>query len=151
MKILVISDTHRYISNAVSLIEEHKPDIVIHLGDVAEDCDELRYIYPRIRIICVLGNNDYFNKSYPLEVVCTLENKKVFMCHGHKYNVKNGLFALMKRAREENAEIVLYGHTHQRYCQYDGNVLVMNPGSNRSYGIIEITGDSITNAYTEEA
>ena len=151
MKILVISDTHRFISNAVSLIEEHKPDTVVHLGDIADDCDELRYIYPHKRIICVLGNNDFFNKNYPLEVICTLEGKKFFMCHGHKYNVKSGLYALMKRARDEGADVVLYGHTHKNKCEYEGNILIMNPGSIRTYGIIEIDKDGNINAYTDEA
>ncbi|MBQ8526100.1 MAG: metallophosphoesterase [Clostridia bacterium] len=151
MKLLVISDTHRYISNAVSLIEEHKPDVIVHLGDVAEDCDELRYIYPMKRIICVLGNNDYFNKSYPLEVVCELGGKKFFMCHGHKYNVKYGLFAMMKRARELEADVVLFGHTHKSMCEKDGTILVMNPGSIRTYGIIEIDNNGNINAYTDEA
>ena len=138
MKLLVISDTHRNISNAVSLIEEHKPDTVIHLGDIADDCDDLRYTFPMQKMICVLGNNDFFVKSYPLEVVREIGGKKFFMCHGHKYNVKYGLFALMKRAREVGADVVLYGHTHERYCEYDGDILVMNPGSTRTYGIIEI-------------
>lgn len=141
MKILIISDTHRNISNAVSLIEEHKPDTIIHLGDVADDCDELRYIYPMKRIICVLGNNDYFVKSYPLEVVCDLEGKRFFMCHGHKYSVKSGTYALLAKAREHKADVVLFGHTHQSKCTYEDNMLVMNPGSVRTYGIIEIDKD----------
>ena len=150
LKLLVISDTHRCISNAVSLIEEHNPDIIIHLGDVAEDCDDLRYTYPIKRIICVLGNNDYFVKNYPNEVVCKINEKMFFMCHGHKYNVKYGLEALMKRARDVKADVVLYGHTHQSLCKEDGGILVMNPGSVRSYGIIEFDNNGNMSGYIGE-
>lgn len=138
LKLLVISDTHRYISNAVSLIEEHNPDIIIHLGDVADDCDDLRYTYPMKRIMCVLGNNDFYNKNYPDEIVCEIGGKRFFMCHGHKYNVKYGLFALKKKAKDLKADVVLYGHTHQCYCKLENDILVMNPGSRSTYGIIEI-------------
>ena len=52
------------------------------------------------RIICVLGNNDFYNKNYPDEIVCEIGGKRFFMCHGHKYNVKYGLFALKKKAKD---------------------------------------------------
>lgn len=138
LKLLVISDTHGYIGNAVSLIEELSPDYIIHLGDMAADCDELRSIYPMRRIICVLGNNDWFCKSYPYEIQTEIGGKKIFMCHGHKYNVKYGIEALTAAARASNADIVLFGHTHCKYIDNSGDMLVMNPGSRSSYGVIKI-------------
>lgn len=147
MKILVISDTHKSISDAVFLIEEIKPHTVIHLGDVADDCDELRYIFPMQRMICVLGNNDFFNKSYPLEVTCEIGQKRFFICHGHKYNVKSGLFALKKKAEKEKVDIALFGHTHREHISEENGITYMNPGSRRTYGIIEI--DSCGNIFAE--
>ena len=138
LKLLVISDTHGYIGNAVSLIEELNPEYVIHLGDMAADCDELHNIYPMRRIICVLGNNDWYCKSYPCEIITEIGGKKFFICHGHKYNVKYGLQSLKAAARAQDADIALFGHTHCRHLETSGPLTVMNPGSRSSYGLIEI-------------
>lgn len=150
LKILVISDTHRSISDAVSLIEELKPHTVIHLGDMADDCDELRYIFPMQRMICVLGNNDFFNKNYPLEVICEIGKKRFFICHGHKYNVKSGLSALRKKAEQEKADIVLFGHTHQSHISSENGITYLNPGSRHTYAIIETDSSGNLSAQIKE-
>jgi len=144
MKILVVSDTHGYIGNTVSLIEEINPDYIIHLGDMASDCDELRAIYPLKRIICVLGNNDFFCNAYPLDRIADIGNKVIYMCHGHKYNVKSGLNLLKKTAKEKNADIVLFGHTHKAYLEQTDKMLIMNPGSTTTYGLICIENENVT-------
>ena len=136
LKLLVISDTHGYLGNAVSAIKKEKPDYILHLGDMADDCDELTAMYPRKVVTCVLGNNDFFNRRYPMERRFELCGKKFFMCHGHKYNVKQSLFSLKMAA--DDADIILYGHTHVSLCEKDGDMLIMNPGSTSTYGIINI-------------
>ena len=138
MKILVISDTHRRIANAVMLIERLNPDYIYHLGDLCEDCHELESLYPRKVIVAVKGNNDFFDKSYPSERCFEIDGKKIFMCHGHKYNVKTSLMALLYKAKELGADIALYGHTHIAHLEEADGVTLMNPGSILGYGIIEI-------------
>ena len=71
MKLLVISDTHRNIENAVSLINKLKPDYVLHLGDVCEDSKRLSDIFPKLIVLSVIGNNDYslMYPDFPLERV----------------------------------------------------------------------------------
>lgn len=143
MKILVISDTHGNIDNAVSLINKLNPDYTFHLGDMADDCKRLETLFPRKIIACVKGNNDYFDNTYPLERLATIDGKKIFACHGHKYNVKSSLLPLSLKARELDADIVLYGHTHCPFLEQDGSLLIMNPGSHSTYGIIETDGNQI--------
>ena len=143
LKILVLSDTHHMISNAVSLIERLNPDYIIHLGDMCEDCHRLEDMFPRKLIISVMGNNDFFDRSYPLERCFELGGKKIFMCHGHKYNVKSSLLRLIYKGKELGADIILYGHTHVSYIDDDGSLLIMNPGSVGTYGIIEINEGKI--------
>jgi len=100
-------------------------------------------MFPRKLIVCVKGNNDYFDKSYPLERCFELGGKRIFMCHGHKYNVKSSLISLVYRAKEQGADIVLYGHTHLPHKEdYDG-MLIINPGTVGTYAVIEITETSI--------
>ncbi len=149
MKIVVISDTHASLDKAIKTIKKENPDFCIHLGDVVRDCEELETIFPRQKFIFVKGNNDFWTKdaNFPDERIFTLEGKKFFMCHGHKYHVKQGLYSLLKKAKEENADIVLFGHTHQSYLETNGTV-VMNPGSYGKYGVIEIEG-GIVSAFIE--
>ena len=144
MKILVVSDTHGYIGNTISLIEEINPDYIIHLGDIADDCDELKSIYPTKRIICVVGNNDFFCKNYPIDRIAEIGGKVIYMCHGHKLNVKSGLELLKKTAREKGADIALFGHTHSAYTETTDNLIVLNPGSTRTYGLICIENENVT-------
>ena len=145
MKYLVISDTHGYIANAVELIENLKPDYCIHLGDMAEDCRELEYIFPRQKFIFVKGNNDVWlrDNQFPDERLFELEGFKFFVTHGHKYHVKSGLELLTKAAKEKNAKIALYGHTHVKKLIWEDDILIMNPGSKFSYGLIEIKNGKI--------
>ena len=144
MKLLVISDTHGFIGNAVSLIKKINPDYTFHLGDMAEDCRQIEALFPQKIIVSVKGNNDYFDNTYPLERVATIDGKKIFACHGHKYNVKSSLLPLSLKARELSADIVLYGHTHIPYLDVSDGMTIMNPGSHSSYGVIETEGDKIT-------
>jgi len=145
MKYLVISDTHGFLNNAINIIEKLKPDFVLHLGDMLADCEDLEAIFPRQKFIFVKGNNDYWarNSLFPDERVFVIENKNFFVCHGHKYHVKSGTELLRKKAKEINADIVLYGHTHVKKLEYDGDTIIMNPGSVKSYGLITIDNDKI--------
>ena len=146
MKYLIISDTHGYISNAVNLIETLKPDYCVHLGDMVSDCEELNYIFPRQKFIFVKGNNDFWarNNTFPDERFFSLEGKNFFLTHGHKYHVKGGLELLKKTAKQKNADIVLYGHTHVKNLEWYNGALILNPGSRTSYGIIEIKNGTVS-------
>lgn len=145
LKLLIISDTHRRIDNAADLIRRIKPDYVLHLGDVCEDCVNLQKMFQNQVIISVMGNNDYPERypDIPYERVFILEKKKFFMCHGHKYGVKLGLERLALRAEELGADIALYGHTHFKYLDISDEMIILNPGSVRSYGVIEIDGENV--------
>lgn len=139
VKILVISDTHRNISNSVDIINSEKPDYVFHLGDMADDADELRYIFPRIDVIGVCGNCDWpaFNNA-PVERFLDIDDVKILMCHGHTYSVKSGVGGYVSAARERGADIALFGHTHIPLLDNMGDIIIMNPGTVKTYGIIEI-------------
>ena len=143
MKILVLSDTHGRLDTAKKLIKNLNPDYTIHLGDMSEDCQRLEMDFPQKIIVSVKGNNDYFDKSYPLEREFTLCGKKFFMCHGHKYNVKRSLLVLKYKGMEKNADIILFGHTHMPYMDNTDGLIMLNPGSVSTYGIIEINESEV--------
>lgn len=49
--------------------------------------------------------------------------------HGDLYGVKIDLCRLSYYAEEANAQVVLFGHTHQPFAGYVGSVMMINPGS----------------------
>lgn len=146
MKILVISDTHGYTSNAEKLIQQNNFDYCIHLGDTADDCYNLENEFPMQKFIFVRGNNDYYlsdDSLFPYERVFTLENIKFFACHGHKYNVKLGTAYLKSKAAKVGADIALFGHTHSAMLDTADSVTLMNPGTFFTYGIIDISNSNV--------
>ena len=70
------------------------------------------------------------------------------MTHGHMHGVKMGLYRLLKDARDNGVQAVLYGHTHIADCHREEDGLwVLNPGScgslGGSAGLIETFGNEI--------
>lgn len=139
IKIIVISDTHRNISNAIDIINAENPAYVLHLGDLSEDAELLEEIYPKIIFSSVSGNCDWPRASKsPCEKMFSLSGVNILMCHGHSYGVKSGVEEYLSSARARGAAIALFGHTHRPLCDHRGDVLLLNPGSVDTYGWIEI-------------
>ncbi len=149
MKILVMSDSHGRTKNVHKIIEkEENLDMIIHLGDEYSDFEEIQSVYD-ITSHGVKGNTDYFCDG-PLHKVIELMDKKIFICHGHKYGVKSNLDMLRSLAEENGFDIVLYGHSHVPHIE-EKSVFILNPGSisqprtepHPSYAILEITDKNI--------
>ena len=58
-----------------------------------------------------------------------VEGYHIFITHGHAYYVSMGEERLIQEAKERDADIVMYGHTHRPSCRKDENLLILNPGS----------------------
>lgn len=124
----VISDTHRYnwvIENAVNKLEGI--ELLVHLGDNVQDIKEIQKYY-KGKIINVKGNCD-FSVDIPSEKIEIIENKKFFITHGNRYDVKYDISRLRYRALEVGAEVVLYGHTHISKISFEDGIWFINPGS----------------------
>lgn len=137
MKILVLSDSHSSRAFMRSCIDKVKPEHIVHLGDLYEDGEVIADAYPHIRIHQVPGNCDSFSgvANGPAILCYCIDGVKIYMTHGHLHSVKNGLDRLLLAARNEEAQIVLYGHTHQKdYHREADGLYVLNPGSCRGYG-----------------
>lgn len=146
MRILVFSDSHGDISLCSTLIGKIGADVIVHAGDHARDAEKLIKQFPDADIRYVCGNCDFINA--PHELSFNLKNKKFFLAHGHRYNVKNDIEyrAFHCRALEIEADLAIFGHTHLPYnCDY-GNIILLNPGSikyTRTFGIVEIEENKI--------
>ena len=132
MRILILSDSHGNIRNMKLAVERTKPDQIIHLGDHFRDGEALKEAYPLLPLAQVIGNCDLYDFSArggKDQLLLTLDGHRVMLCHGHRYHVKSSLLSLSYAAREAEAELCLFGHTHIPHLeQLDGSTL-LNPGS----------------------
>lgn len=151
-RIGVFSDSHGDKRALSDLLEKMGYiDAACFLGDVASDADYLESLVAvmpnRPRFYAVRGNNDY---ACLLQDTCIAEigGKRFYMTHGHRFT---SLMNLAFRARENEADVALFGHTHQALCEEAYGVLLLNPGSAGNYcrggaaraSVLEINGDSM--------
>lgn len=120
----LISDTHGLLRPQV-----HQAlagvDVILHAGDVCGDdiLDELALIAP---VHAVYGNCDYpGDPRLEQAVERTFDGVRVHVSHGHE----------LGRPRPEqllaryDADVIVFGHTHQQLIHRDGGRLVVNPGA----------------------
>jgi hypothetical protein len=125
MKVVVFSDVHG-VKMVVDKIVELNPDAdyILSLGD-----SELQEDYLRTHdIICVRGNYPR-DPGFLYDSNITIEGKKIFFTHGHKYKVGRSIVKLVKLAINKEYDIVLYGHTHIAALDVENGITFANPGS----------------------
>ena len=128
MKILVVSDSHGFEGNLRKVIERVEPiDMLIHLGDFESGEDRIKKMV-NCGVHMVPGNNDYA-PHLDRDKVINIAGHRIFLTHGHKYGVYYGLYGLYDKAKENNCDVVLYGHTHIPKINYMDDITFANPGS----------------------
>jgi len=146
MRIVVVSDTHR---NTALLhrcvrqaIADGPIDVFLHCGDGVRDLEsvenDLLKANPRIRIVAVRGNCDLGAFSWPDSEIIDLNGIRAFVTHGHLYQVKHGQGHLARAARELQATLAFFGHTHQAAVSEKHGVTLINPGSLSSQALSDI-------------
>lgn len=158
MKILVIADTHNVTKPIINQIKKEKADMLFFLGDFVKDGEDIKRKL-QIPAYIIAGNGDMAS-YYKKEQLLKLRNKRILLTHGHQYNIKNTLEKLYYHGAENGANIILFAHTHIPYLSWEGEVLLMNPGSPTfprggnigTYGILnigsEITGEIVKCQWT---
>ncbi len=142
MTLLVLSDSHGRTDNVRAAIERAgKAEAILFLGDGLSDVSSLNTDIP---ICSVKGNCDAFYSlasDAPNELCLNFGDRKVLMMHGHTHSVKDGIERAVAYAALKGADILLYGHTHERYEEYipsgrsflgvtlEKPMWVLNPGS----------------------
>jgi hypothetical protein len=149
MKIIVFSDSHGVADNMIEAVKREKPDLCFFLGDGEHDLALLQKRFPRLPVNAVRGNCDVFS-TLPRALCCAAGGLKIFATHGHLYGVKHDpIFReLCYAALEENADVVLFGHTHDPFRDRTMGMELLNPGSigpstRPSYGLILKDGDTV--------
>ena len=123
MLVGLISDTHSLI-RAEALAALHGVEVILHAGDVGTHAvlRELGAIAP---VHAVLGNTDGSELDLPRRVDLTLAGVTIIVTHGHELGrpTPDGL------AAKYNADVIVYGHTHQPLIEPRGRTLIVNPGA----------------------
>lgn len=115
----VISDTH-------GLLREEVKDLfkdctmILHAGDVGKESvlEELRNFR---NTVAVRGNVDYWAGKLKERETVEVENKRILVLH----NIAD----LRIDPKENNIEVVIYGHSHKALIKTEDGVLYFNPGS----------------------
>jgi len=159
MKILVFSDSHGRTTTMLTVAKMLAPDVtcMFHLGDNLADAALLQKTFPDIPVHNVAGNCDFLHNGQK-DALVELAGKRIWLTHGHWYDVKGGLLRLSLAAAERKADICLYGHTHIAYVTTADNIIIMNPGSislprgyeRESYGILDLADGEVPHASVVE-
>ncbi|HOV80778.1 MAG TPA: metallophosphoesterase [Bacillota bacterium] len=150
MRVIVFSDTHGMLKNALHVLKEAgRVDMILHAGDCYRDAlmlaDKTGLPFRAVR-----GNCDKFAEGEEEELV-DLSGHRVLLTHGHQAGPGRWYEALLARAGECGAAVVVFGHTHAVEVVWEAGVLLLNPGSiskprdgqRPSYGILETDGGNI--------
>jgi len=151
MKIGVISDTHNFLDPKIPELFAGV-DHILHAGDIGLPwvLTELELVAP---VTAVSGNTDDLALRYaPIKTV-ELAGRKFFIqpiARPHDLNEN-----LQQRLARERPDVVVFGHTHQRFCESLNGVLYFNPGyagqpkpgAERSVAILHCDGKDIRAEY----
>jgi len=156
MQIAIISDSHDNIASidhAVSALFELNPQLVIHCGDISSPSTLERFQGLPVRF--VFGNCDWDEPLLqsearalgfkPIEhtLELSLEEKKIFVCHGDRANIFKHALA------SQEFDYIFHGHTHLACDLREGKTRVVNPGAlyraaEYSFAVLQLDTDQLT-------
>lgn len=129
MKVLICSDSHTRLDYFQKVMELEKPELVIFAGDHSTDALDISLVYEEIPFKIVRGNTDFSDRKTEDELKFEINGKKVLLTHGHLQWVKSSLNELEIRAKEEEVDICIFGHTHRELEIEKDGILYLNPGA----------------------
>ena len=131
--ILVISDSHGSIPTLIAALEWAKNSGITEAVFLGDGIDDLALASARTGFTLpwhtVRGNGDY-QFTIPGSMVLALPcGRKLFLSHGHYYNIWRDYTSIVANARNAGAEAALFGHTHIPYSGTVDGIFLLNPGS----------------------
>ena len=158
MQILVISDTHGRAEGLRRAVRMHEnADYIVHCGDGERETDQLLREIPALapKLYFVRGNCDYSSRSPELMTLDLPFSHRAVIVHGHRYMTGDYRVNLMRLARSQEADLVLFGHLHIRIDENLPGVRLFNPGSAAlprdgqppSFGLVDVFESGILTSH----
>ena len=125
MKIGIISDSHKKVKKArkaVNMLLENGADFFIHAGDIVEPQTLDILEASQKKYIAVYGNNDAHLKEY--------HDRYHLVQEPYYFKLANTKFKLMHLPfyMNNDAEVIIFGHTHKFKAEFVEGSLFLNPG-----------------------
>lgn len=131
---------------------------LIHLGDGAADGQSVAEEY-KIPCTAVYGNDDYGSRLNETELL-RINGWSIFILHGHQLEMNPyesesardaNLSRLSQMAKQHNAQVLFFGHTHQPLMTKTDDILICNPGDQfsgsafpASFALLEIDNNQLS-------
>ena len=154
MTLLIVSDSHGRVGRLEELLKLRKnADALIFLGDGLSDLSRAGVGDYPMTVFSIRGNCDgltggLLSMKSKEELVFSLGGVRFYALHGHTKGVKSTLSAAIEAAKQRDADVLLFGHTHKPFGTYISQseynlskpLYAFNPGSlsEYSYGLCEI-------------
>ena len=128
----LISDTHipsrakKLPENVFVLFED--VDMIIHAGDIVQ-MDVVKSLEKMAPVIAVSGNMDLDAVRTELGEINMVEIYDWKIGVVHNPNTMWGIGGLKKIAKQNNFDILIFGHTHKQFMKWEDEILFINPGS----------------------
>lgn len=158
IRLIAFSDTHGSFGAINRIFSSNSDsDIYIFLGDGEKELERIRELYPQRTVLSVMGNCDMYSNAPKELLYKAADGTRVFCTHGNEYSVGFSKQKLYYRALELKADVVLFGHTHERFYSYNDGLHIVNPGSaacprdgrKPSYAFIDLIGNGIFVAHVD--
>jgi hypothetical protein len=145
--LVVLSDTHATTGTELSGAAEaavDDADLVLHVGDFMTEVvlDSFRDVADEFR--GVHGNNDEPEVTERLPETTTFEHAGVRIAATHRS--RSGTTGLTMLGRQQNADLVVFGHSHRPTVEELEDLTLLNPGSHaqprgarQSFAVLEPT------------
>ncbi|MCP3741261.1 metallophosphoesterase [Rossellomorea sp. BNER] len=155
MKLLIVSDSHgsTEILQELATLYSDSVDAMIHCGD-----SELTADNPIIADFLTVRGNCDIDARFPDILVKEITGVNIFVTHGHLFNVKMSLMNLNYKAKENEAQLVFFGHSHTLGAEMMEGTLFLNPGSillprgrrEKTYALVEVENSKVIVRFLDE-
>jgi len=133
MLIGIISDTHikKNTTSFINMLKNYFDEVnmIIHAGDYIND-DVVKILNDNFKFIGVWGNADNTAVKNLLneKEIINIESYRIGIFHGHG-KVSTTLDRASEKFKNDNVDIVIFGHSHQPLIKTKNGILMLNPGS----------------------
>jgi uncharacterized protein len=152
MKIGVVADTHSRPLPRQMVRDFKNMDAIIHAGDFCH-LEDLKKFEELKEVNGVYGNMDdgTIRRLFPRRQILKFDAVAVGLFHGEGPPQKI-VDVVKNEFRDDNVNVIVFGHSHQPLNEKINNVIFFNPGSPNdtifapycSYGVLEIMGGHVS-------